>query len=105
RTAHGAALRSLCDGHHEKAFSIGAFLTAPALAGIGSDLMQSQGATDHCRRRPIENAETTYEIRLGEWQDTPPAIFLCGVLEANGGELPARTYNAALLLRSRVLCR
>jgi hypothetical protein len=30
-----------------------AFLTAPALAGISSDLMQSQGAMDHCRRRPI----------------------------------------------------
>jgi len=44
---------SLCDGHHKKAFSIGAFLTAPALAGIGSDLMQSQEAMDHCRRRPI----------------------------------------------------
>ena len=32
---------------------IGAFLTAAVLAGIGSDLMQSQGAMDHCRRRPI----------------------------------------------------
>jgi len=30
-----------------------AFLTAPALAGISSDLMQSQEATDNCRRRPI----------------------------------------------------
>jgi hypothetical protein len=27
-----------------------------------------------------ENAETTYEIRRGEWQDTPPAIFLRFVL-------------------------
>jgi hypothetical protein len=31
----------------------GSFLTAPALAGISSDLMQSQEATDDCRRRPI----------------------------------------------------
>ena len=62
RTVDGAALalRSLCDGHHKKAFLIAelpkknrAFLTAPALAGISSDLMQSQGAMDHCRRRPI----------------------------------------------------
>jgi hypothetical protein len=30
-----------------------AFLTAPPLAGISSDLMQSQEATDDCRRRPI----------------------------------------------------
>ena len=59
---HGAALalRSLCDGHHKKALFIAelrkknrAFLTAPALAGISSDLMQSQEATDDCRRRPI----------------------------------------------------
>jgi len=54
------ALRSLCDGHHKKALFIAelrkknrAFLTAPALAGISSDLMQSQEATDDCRRRPI----------------------------------------------------
>ena len=54
------ALRSLCDGHHKKALSIAelrkknrAFLTAPALAGISSDPMQSQEATDNCRRRPI----------------------------------------------------
>ena len=26
-----------------------------------------------CKKR---NVETTYEIRRGEWQDTPPAIFL-----------------------------
>ena len=60
--ANGAwgAPRSFCDGHHKKAFLIAelpkknrAFLTAPALAGISSDLMQSQGAMDHCRRRPI----------------------------------------------------
>ena len=59
---HGAALalRALCDGHHKKALFIAdlrkknrAFLTAPALAGISSDLMQSQEAIDHCRRRPI----------------------------------------------------
>jgi len=30
-----------------------------------------------CKKR---NAETTYEIRRGEWQDTPSAIFLCVVL-------------------------
>jgi len=54
------ALRSLCDGHHKKALFIAelhktnrAFLTAPALAGISSDLMQSQEATDDCRRWPI----------------------------------------------------
>jgi len=54
------ALRSLCDGHHKKALFIvelrkknRSFLTAPALAGISSDLMQSQEATDDCRRRPI----------------------------------------------------
>jgi hypothetical protein len=50
RTAHAAALapRSLCDGHHKKALFIAelhkknrAFVTAPALAGISSDLMQS----------------------------------------------------------------
>ena len=51
---------SLCDGHHKKALFIAelrkknrAFLTAPALAGISNDLMQSQEATDHCGRRPI----------------------------------------------------
>src|SRR5262245_24954820 len=58
----GATLapRSLCDGHHKKALFIAelrkknrAFLTAPALAGISSDLMQSREATDDCRRRPI----------------------------------------------------
>ena len=53
-------LRSLCDGHHKKALFIAelhkknrAFLTAPALAGISSDLMPSQEAMDHCRRWPI----------------------------------------------------
>jgi hypothetical protein len=53
-------LRSLCDGHHKKALFIAelrkknrAFLTEPALAGISSELMQSQEATDDCRRRPI----------------------------------------------------
>ena len=53
------APRSLCDGHHKKALFIAelpkknrAFLTAPAPAGISSDLMQSQAAMDHCRRRP-----------------------------------------------------
>jgi hypothetical protein len=47
---HGVALRSLCDGHHKKALFIAelpkknrAFLTAPALAGISSDVMQSRG--------------------------------------------------------------
>jgi hypothetical protein len=42
------ALRSSCDGHHKKALFIAeprkknrAFLTAPALAGISSNLMQS----------------------------------------------------------------
>jgi hypothetical protein len=55
-----SALRSLCDGHHKKALFIAelrkknrVFLTAPALAGISSDPMQSQEATDDCRRRPI----------------------------------------------------
>jgi hypothetical protein len=54
------ALRSLCDGHHKKPFFIAelrkknrAFLTAPAPAGISSDLMQSQEVTDDCRRRLI----------------------------------------------------
>jgi len=56
------ALRSSCDGHHKKALFIAklrkknrAFLTAPALAGISRDLMQSHWtkATDDCRRRPI----------------------------------------------------
>jgi hypothetical protein len=70
----------LCDGHHKKALFIvelrkknRAFLTAPALAGISSDLMQSQEATDNCRRRSIglcadaqirddgPNMETYYE--------------------------------------------
>jgi hypothetical protein len=32
-----------------------------------------------CRRKK-QNAEAAYEIRLGEWQDTPPAIFLYVVL-------------------------
>jgi hypothetical protein len=61
RTVHGAALalRALCDGHHKKALFIAelrkknrAFLTAPALAGISGDLMQSHWtkATDDCRR-------------------------------------------------------
>src|SRR5262249_13614546 len=52
----------------------GSFLTAPALAGISSDLMQSQEATDDCRRRPIglcadaqvrdngRNMETYHEV-------------------------------------------
>ncbi len=60
RLHRALALRSLCDGHHKKALFIAdlrkknrAFLTAPALAGISSDLMQSQEATDNCRRRPI----------------------------------------------------
>src|SRR5262249_1631847 len=51
---------SLCDDHHKKALFIAelreknrSFLTAPALAGISSDLMQSQEATDDCRRRQI----------------------------------------------------
>ena len=57
----GAALvRSLCDGHHKKALFIAELrkkncesLTTPALAGISSDLMQSQAAMDRCKRRPI----------------------------------------------------
>ena len=60
RLRRALALRSLCDGHHKKALFITelrkknrAFLTAPVLAGISSDLMQSQEATDDCRRRPI----------------------------------------------------
>jgi hypothetical protein len=63
RSAHaliGLAHPQLCDGHHKKALFIAelrkknrAFLTAPALAGISNDLMQSQEATDNCRRRPI----------------------------------------------------
>jgi hypothetical protein len=60
RLGRALALRSLCDGHHKKALFIAelrkknrAFLTAPALAGISSDLMQSQEATDDCRHRPI----------------------------------------------------
>ena len=55
-----ASPRQLRDGHHKKALFIAeprkknrAFLTAPALAGISSDLMQSQEATDDCRQRPI----------------------------------------------------
>jgi hypothetical protein len=55
-----ASPRQLRDGHHKKAIFIAeprkknrAFLTAPALAGISSDLMQSQEATDDCRQRPI----------------------------------------------------
>src|SRR5262245_15342136 len=50
RTGAALALRSLCDGHHKKAFFIAelreknrAFLTASASAGISSDLMQSHG--------------------------------------------------------------
>ena len=34
----------------------------------------------HESRRKKLNGETAYEICLGEWQDTPPAIFLCVVL-------------------------
>jgi hypothetical protein len=55
-----ASPRQLRDGHHKKALFIAeprkknrAFLTAPALSGISSDLMQSQEATDNCRQRPI----------------------------------------------------
>jgi hypothetical protein len=36
--------RSLCDGDHKKPFLIVELLTAPALSGISSDLMQSQQA-------------------------------------------------------------
>src|SRR6266481_3088788 len=57
RLHRALALRSLCDGHHKKALFIAelrkknrAFLTAPALAGISSNLMRSQEATDDCRR-------------------------------------------------------
>ena len=57
------ALRSSCDGRHKKALFIAelrkknrAFLTAPALAGISSDLMQSQEATDDCRHRRSASA-------------------------------------------------
>jgi len=39
--------------------------------------MNKLNAPDGRKKR---NAETTYEIRLGQWQDTPPAIFLCVVL-------------------------
>ena len=65
RTVHGAALalRSLCDGHHKKAFFIvelskknRAFFTTPALPGISSDLMQSQWTMDHCRCRRSASA-------------------------------------------------
>jgi hypothetical protein len=38
------------------------------------------------------------EIRVGEWQDTAPAIFLCAVLRVDPGELPARACHASLLL-------
>src|SRR5215510_4494384 len=42
----------------------GAFLTAPALAGISSDLMQSQEATDDCRRRPIGLCAAAISMRF-----------------------------------------
>jgi hypothetical protein len=45
------------------------------------------------------------EIRHGERQDAPPAIFLCAVPRVNRGELPARNCDAALLLQSRLLRR
>jgi hypothetical protein len=38
-----------------------AFLTAPALAGINSDLMQSQEATDDCWRRPIGHCASMHK--------------------------------------------
>ena len=34
----------------------------------------------HESRRKKLNWEAAYEIRVGEWQDTPPEIFLCVVL-------------------------
>src|SRR5262250_1086577 len=71
RTGAALALRSLCDGHHKKALFIAelrkknrAFLTAPALAGISSDLMQSQEATDDCRRRPIGLCAAAISMRF-----------------------------------------
>ena len=57
------ALRSLCDGHHKKAFlnvelprKTRAFLIAPVLSGISSDLIKSQWTMDHCRRRRSASA-------------------------------------------------
>src|SRR5262245_29083237 len=75
RTVHGAALalRSLCDGHHKKALFIAelrkknrAFLTAPALAGISSDLMQSHWPKVLLARRTkmSRKAATTLAVLL-----------------------------------------
>ena len=79
----GAALvRSLCDGHHKKALFIAelpkknrAFLTAPALAGISSDLMQSQAAMDHCRRRPIGLCADAQILMVQTWRRIMKALI------------------------------
>ena len=41
-----------------------------------------------------------HEFRFGEWQDALPAILLCDVRSADRSKLPARSWDAALLLRS-----
>jgi hypothetical protein len=72
-TAHGAALvlSSLCDDHHEKAlFSTElrkknrAFLTAPGLVGISSELMQS-----HWTKRFEERHLGGYAADVFEMED------------------------------------
>jgi hypothetical protein len=42
--------------------------------------------------------EAPHEIRLGEWQDTPPAISMCTLQRANWGGLSARDRDATYLL-------
>jgi hypothetical protein len=47
--------------------------------------------------------EAPHEIRICEWQDALPAVFLRAMLRADWCELLKGNWNRALLLRSRLL--
>jgi hypothetical protein len=51
----------------------------------------------------VSHWEAPHEIHIGEWKVAPPAIVLCHVRSAYRSKLPARTWDASRLLRSRLL--
>jgi len=44
-----------------------------------------------------------HEIRIGEWEVAPAAVFLCDVRPADRSELPTGNRGAPHLLQSRLL--
>src|SRR5262249_11953182 len=55
--------------------------------------------------QPISQGEATYEIHLGEREESPSREFLLVVLSADRRKLSARAHHASLLLQLRLLPR